>query len=64
MLWMFQRVFWNPLVHEENRELYDMNLRELLAVLPLLCPDRLDRRPPDHVPVAHGGGGARALLGS
>jgi len=36
MLWMFQRVFWNPLVHEENRSLSDMNPRELLAVLPLL----------------------------
>ena len=36
MLWMFQRVFWNPLVHEENRSLTDINSRELLAVLPLL----------------------------
>jgi len=36
MLWMFQRVFWNPLVHEENRSLKDINSRELAAVLPLL----------------------------
>jgi len=36
MLWMFQRVFWNPLVHEENRALTDINSRELLAVVPLL----------------------------
>jgi NADH-quinone oxidoreductase subunit M len=36
MLWLVQRVFWNPLVHDENRQLADMNLRELLAVLPLL----------------------------
>jgi NADH-quinone oxidoreductase subunit M len=36
MLWMFQRVFWNPLVHDSNRELADINLRELVAVLPLL----------------------------
>ncbi len=36
MLWMVQRVFWNPLVHEENRELEDINLREILAVAPLV----------------------------
>ncbi|MCK5375783.1 MAG: NADH-quinone oxidoreductase subunit M, partial [Acidobacteria bacterium] len=36
MLWMVQRVFWNPLVHEENRSLTDLNLREILAVTPLL----------------------------
>jgi NADH-quinone oxidoreductase subunit M len=36
MLWMFQRVFWNPLTHDENLELQDMNMRELLAVAPLL----------------------------
>ncbi len=36
MLWMFQRVFWNPLVHDENREIADINLRELLAVAPLI----------------------------
>ncbi|MCP4897671.1 MAG: NADH-quinone oxidoreductase subunit M [bacterium] len=36
MLWMFQRVFWNPLVHEENKNLKDMNLREMLALAPLL----------------------------
>ena len=36
MLWMFQRVFWNPLVHDENKTLKDINLREVVAVLPLL----------------------------
>ena len=36
MLWMFQRVFWNPLVHDENRTLTDVNARELLALAPLL----------------------------
>jgi len=36
MLWMVQRVFWNPLTHEENLKLQDINLRELLAVAPLL----------------------------
>jgi len=37
MLWMFQRVFWNPLVHDENRTLTDVNLRELLALAPLVA---------------------------
>ncbi len=36
MLWMFQRVFWNPLVHDENRTLTDVNPRELLALAPLV----------------------------
>jgi NADH-quinone oxidoreductase subunit M len=36
MLWMVQRVFWNPLVHEENRTIRDVNMRELLALAPLL----------------------------
>jgi NADH-quinone oxidoreductase subunit M len=36
MLWMVQRVFFNPLVHDDNRELEDINPRELLAVAPLL----------------------------
>ena len=36
MLWMVQRVFWNPFAHEENRDLKDINAREVLAVLPLL----------------------------
>jgi len=36
MLWMVERVFWNPLRHEENRGLKDINPRELLAVSPLL----------------------------
>lgn len=36
MLWMVQRVFWNPLVHQENRDLKDMNPREILTVIPLI----------------------------
>jgi NADH-quinone oxidoreductase subunit M len=36
MLWMFQRVFWNPLDNDDNRSIADMNLRELAAVAPLL----------------------------
>jgi NADH-quinone oxidoreductase subunit M len=36
MLWMFQRVFFGPVVHEENATLYDLRPREWAAVLPLL----------------------------
>jgi len=36
MLWMVQRVFWNPLVHEENRTLKEIAPHEVLAVAPLL----------------------------
>jgi NADH-quinone oxidoreductase subunit M len=36
MLWMVQRVFWNPLVHDENRTLKDITPREILAVAPLI----------------------------
>ncbi len=36
MLWMVQRVFWNPLTNEENRNLDDMNLREIVTILPLV----------------------------
>ncbi len=36
MLWMVQRVFFGPIKHEENRNLKDMNWKELAAVIPLL----------------------------
>ena len=36
MLWMVQRVFWNPLTEEANRTLSDISLRELIAVAPLV----------------------------
>jgi NADH-quinone oxidoreductase subunit M len=36
MLWMFQRVFWNPLDNDDNREIRDMNPRELMAMAPIL----------------------------
>jgi NADH-quinone oxidoreductase subunit M len=35
MLSMVQRVFWNPLVHDENRTLADMSAREMIAFAPL-----------------------------
>jgi len=36
MLWMFQRVMFGPLKNPENEKLTDLNLREILVLLPLL----------------------------
>ena len=36
MLWMYQRVIFGPLVHEENRRLADLRLREWAVVIPLV----------------------------
>jgi NADH-quinone oxidoreductase subunit M len=36
MLWMFQRVMFGKVVHEENKNLPDMNWRELACLLPIL----------------------------
>jgi NADH-quinone oxidoreductase subunit M len=36
MLWMFQRVVFGPVTHEENRTLTDLSLRERLVFAPLL----------------------------
>ena len=35
MLWMFQRVVFGPVTHEENRHLKDLSLRERLVFAPL-----------------------------
>jgi len=35
MLWMFQRVYYGPVTHEENVTLRDLLPRELAAVVPL-----------------------------
>ena len=35
MLWMFQRVFYGPMTHEENAALADLQPREWAGVLPL-----------------------------
>jgi len=36
MLWMYQRVVFGPVTHEENAKLTDLTLRERLVFLPLL----------------------------
>jgi NADH-quinone oxidoreductase subunit M len=36
MLWMYQRVFFGVVRHEENRGLVDLNARELLTLVPVL----------------------------
>jgi NADH-quinone oxidoreductase subunit M len=35
LLWMYQRVFFGPMVHEENRALPDLDGREQIALWPL-----------------------------
>ena len=37
MLWMFQRVMFGPIRHEENRGMKDLNLREIVTLAPLIC---------------------------
>ena len=44
MLWMFQRVVFGPVTHEENRKLTDLSLRERLVFAPLLRAHLLDGR--------------------
>ncbi len=36
MLWMFQRVMFGKITREENRNLKDLNLREVFVLLPIL----------------------------
>jgi NADH-quinone oxidoreductase subunit M len=38
MLWMFRRVFFGPVEHEENRSLIDLDLREKLVMLAMVIP--------------------------
>jgi NADH-quinone oxidoreductase subunit M len=37
LLWLYQRVFWGPITHEENRGLRDLNGRELATLLPIVA---------------------------
>lgn len=36
MLWMYQRVMFGPVVHEENRKMKDLNFREIGLLVPLV----------------------------
>ena len=36
MLWMYQRVFYGKITHEENKNLPDLTLREKLTLIPLV----------------------------
>src|SRR5512140_1683226 len=36
MLWLYQRVFFGEVTHEENKSLQDVNLREILTLAPLI----------------------------
>jgi NADH-quinone oxidoreductase subunit M len=36
MLWLYQRVFFGEMTHEENKGLEDVNLREILTLAPLI----------------------------
>jgi NADH-quinone oxidoreductase subunit M len=37
LLWLYQRVFWGKLTHEENQKLTDLNPRELATLVPLVA---------------------------
>ena len=36
LLWLYQRVFWGQVTHEENEKLVDLNARELATLVPLV----------------------------
>jgi NADH-quinone oxidoreductase subunit M len=36
LLWLYQRVFWGKITHEENKHLADLNWRELATLVPLV----------------------------
>jgi NADH-quinone oxidoreductase subunit M len=37
LLWLYQRVFWGKVTHEENNHLKDLNTRELATLVPLVA---------------------------
>jgi NADH-quinone oxidoreductase subunit M len=37
LLWLYQRVFWGKVTHEENASLRDLNGRELATLVPLIA---------------------------
>ena len=36
MLWMYQRVMFGEVTHEDNRHLKDLNLREVAVLVPIV----------------------------
>ena len=36
LLWLYQRVFWGKVTHEENKSLVDLNAREIATLVPLV----------------------------
>jgi NADH-quinone oxidoreductase subunit M len=36
LLWLYQRVFWGKVTHEENQHLVDLNAREIATLVPLV----------------------------
>jgi NADH-quinone oxidoreductase subunit M len=36
MLWMYQRVMYGPITHEENKKIKDMNVREISLMVPIV----------------------------
>jgi NADH-quinone oxidoreductase subunit M len=37
LLWLYQRVFWGKITHEENEHLVDLNAREIATLVPLVA---------------------------
>lgn len=37
MLWLYQRVFFGEVTHDENKDLKDVNVREILTLAPLIA---------------------------
>ncbi len=37
LLWLYQRVFWGKVTHEENRNLPDLSVREVSCLVPLVA---------------------------
>jgi NADH-quinone oxidoreductase subunit M len=37
LLWMYQRVIFGPVVHDENRALVDLSARELAVIVPVIA---------------------------
>ena len=37
MLWLYQRVFFGEMKNEENKALEDVNVREILTIVPLIA---------------------------